>query len=632
MFRISNTIPELLAVLKRGDPITVRSGSWKRAHPWINWLRSLFSLDILPLIYLAQHLVHLLEMFEKSTLVLPINPENTTTQTAHIHQARLYLELGSWVTSKIHSHPKAKNLKTLLSRHLVGLEYRLEENYGGIDCLKSSTLYFQELKDRALEWKKKQVLFYRKDLNSTEIKKIKETALYEKFLFLLKTDPRLEDQFWSWTLRDHNAVGPFIQYPAMQIKLVDSNINGRIGKIQGGQLLKIKKKNFSDRIEKTLTLPFEGKDLSILNEEALIHFKRGNYTLRLKEIWKIFKKKFHKVGNLEFLNQGIVNWNTLKLGHWDAAKKKYQSINLNRRDWWRELPLGEIITLKQARKRYGWHLDGYRWNMAASASRGRPTLDYEETHAYLEIAIPLSKGRYAIYDFGKVATFFPSNGLETLKIFCLNLFATIAYPDDNIFYSHRQHVHHSFPLLPAQGEKMMNLIRRDMVKGRAKNFVYQIESENCAEWVYEIITSVMGKGNVPNLFKMKLLHTEPKGPAAFLFNLIKKLPEELQTSVITALHLPLGAWIGTWIVENGRKVKKAMIHHPFWKTAEVYLPALLHHLKEKGKLATRFIQKLIYQRKVHKRKSYLKNYLFLDSESPPLIFINLMEKSIILTK
>ncbi|MEM1283657.1 MAG: hypothetical protein AAGG81_08910, partial [Chlamydiota bacterium] len=80
------------------------------------------------------------------------------------------------------------------------------------------------------------------------------------------------------------------------------------------------------------------------------------------------------------------------------------------------------------------------------------------------------------------------------------------------------------------------------------------------------------------------LDTEPQGPVASIFNCIKKLPECMQTRVLTFCHFFLGASKQTWIIENGMVVCKSLTRHEFWKNGVVYLPALLHKKVEKNLL------------------------------------------------
>jgi hypothetical protein len=365
---------------------------------------------------------------------------------------------------------------------------------------------------------------------------------------------------------------------------VECGLSGRIGRL-GGRDLKINKVSINEAVEeKILTLPFEGKPISILDENKLVIF-RGNYKLTIAEIFSIFKNKVFRAGDLEYLKDGIINWNSHHLGYWDADQQTYVQIDLDQAGWWRQLPLLEVLTLQEARERYHQNLDGICWNMAACASRGSATLDFDKTHAYLEVAIPIGEGKYSIHAFGKFAFVFPATFFECFFSLCQNVHATIAYPDENIYFTERQHGRHSFLMNPCEAFKFMESIKEDMLKARVRNFIFQIQSENCAKWIQEKLEGVLGKEKVPNLYKMSMLDTEPQNAIIWIFRGIKMLPAPLQVPVLTNLHLLIGAGRKTWIEENGKLVPKSLTNHMFWETGDVYLPALLIKQHLAGDLA-----------------------------------------------
>ncbi len=435
-----------------------------------------------------------------------------------------------------------------------------------------------ELLNRARDWKEKQSLITEKTLSPREVDYLYYASAHTDFLESIYRDPQLLNDFFKWVIRDGINPQVFIQYPELQKKLVASHLNGRIGR-QGGDLLKV----YYDKV----TLPFEGVEYNILDPKQVIPF-RGNYRLTVAQVLEIFKHKGLRVGNLEFMAEGITNWNVHRLGWWDATMQEYRVIDVDQPGWWKYLPKFNVVSLAEAQKMYGYHIDGVIWNVAATASRSSPSLDFEKTHAFLEVAIPLGDGRYSIYDFGKFAYQFPGSVAESLSFFCKTVHATVAYPDENVFYTHRQKAHHSFGLTSEQGFSFMEGIAEDIRRSREGNFVYQIESENCAKWSHEKIEAIVGDWRMPNLFRIHLLNTEPEGPCKFIFGLIKKIPGQWQTPLLSFLHLPFGASTAQKVVENGEIIERSLHRHQFWNTGVVYLPAFLLHQKYEGQ----FIQEI----------------------------------------
>lgn len=128
----------------------------------------------------------------------------------------------------------------------------------------------------------------------------------------------------------------------------------------------------------------------------------------------------------------------------------------------------------------------------------------------------------------------------------------------------------------------MELIKQDMLAAREGHFVYQIQSENCAEWAQKIIEKVIGVSRVPNLFQMPFLESEPEGVMKVIFALVKSLPKGWQIPVTAFCHLPLGATCGRWVYEHNKLVWKSLTYHRFWKDTIVYHPSLLHKQQETG--------------------------------------------------
>lgn len=433
---------------------------------------------------------------------------------------------------------------------------------------------FMEILTIAREWKEKQPLIVCKELTDKEMEYLSYASSCREFLEQFLRNTELQFELFKWVIRDGINPQLFIEHPELQKKLVECHLNGRIGR-QGEKMLKV----YPDKV----TLPFEGVEYNILDSKQVVTF-RGNYRLTIEQVFEIFKNKGLRVGNLELMADGIINWNVHRLGWWDATVRDYRVIDVEHAGWWKFLPRLEEITLAEAKERYGRHLDGSIWNVAATASRGRASLDFEKTHAYIELAVPVGGGKYAIYDFGKFAYEFPENVAETLTFFCRTVPATVAYPDENIYYTHRQHAQYCFGISAEQGFDLMDEIAEDIRNARLGNFVYQIESENCAKWSHEKIEAVVGTHKMPNLFKIHLLNTEPAGPCRTIFSLIKKLPPKWQTPILSHLHLPLGAATAQPVIENGKLVEKSLRNHPFWDTGVVYLPSFLLHQKMQGEI------------------------------------------------
>lgn len=128
----------------------------------------------------------------------------------------------------------------------------------------------------------------------------------------------------------------------------------------------------------------------------------------------------------------------------------------------------------------------------------------------------------------------------------------------------------------------MESIRKDILKARNGSLTYQIESENCAKWIQDKLEEHLGSERVGDMFRIAMLDTEPPGAAAGLFAMLRLLPNEWHSPVLSVLHYIIGAWRGVWIEENGRRVWVSITTTRFWQDKVCYLPAVIHYEREQA--------------------------------------------------
>ncbi|MGE4574190.1 MULTISPECIES: hypothetical protein [Parachlamydia] len=573
MNEIIQNLAQFITALEEKKSVVCQNGYWYVESSIKSYFRRWFGFDVNRILTIGETWSRCLENLEH----IPI--QFFAPQKVDIE---LYLKGTESVLSLLlpYLNEKICHVRAHIKSQEIALRYRLEEKNGGWNRLPKSHAIPPFLFQKALEWK-----FYRstvvdKELTHDEINRLDDACRYPAFIKHLQVDSDTCLFFLSWVLQDKNAPALFIEFPKIARNLQNCGLSRRIGRVNP-KLLHMHKTPLGEKI---IALRMEKQEVSLLDEHKIVCF-RGNYRLSLQEIYKIFAQKDFEVGNLEVLADGVVNWNAHQLGWWDADSNEFRQIALSDPLWWQKMPIFEVISLKEAQRRYNLRLDPEAWNVAATSTREALNLDFENSHAFQEIAIPMPGKKFAIYPLGKFATRFPANSWERFTMLCPTVTATIAYPDENVFYNHRQHAYYSFAIKPEQGMKLMGFIKQDIEVSRAGNMVYQIESDNCALWSQGNLERLIGNA-VPNLYRMPLLNTEPAGLVAYIFNGIKKLPKFLQVFVLTRAHLFMGAWRGKWIYEKGKKVWKSMRNHFFWETGEVYLPAFVHHQQEIGVLSS----------------------------------------------
>lgn len=574
--KLANSADFIIELEKNQDILFQKNGTWLIDNKF-----NLFKKDRLQF---ARNFNEWFETLEHVPILFSKDPRVPLEQNADF---LAYLDVANRVIKYLKLNPSKLINREMwkLQLSIIALNYRLEVQNGGFDKTSADYMQLQKLFQLATFWKKKQKIFWVPHLTTENIQQLFIACFYPKFVEFILKNVHLRELFFKWTIRDNLDPNSFIQFPGFHYKIRWANLHGRLARF-GGDLLKVQKfiSLNNEYYEKVLTLPIQGKDTSILDFKHQIEFK-GKYFLTIGEILHIFHEKRFKIGNLEFLpDKGIINWNSYCLGWWSPEEKKYHVIDLDQEEWWTTLPYTEVINQETVKFRFCSEIEFIpgNWYLAAKASREYDNLSFQKTHAYLELAIPLPNGNYAIYNFGKFATKYPKTSWETIMSISSSVLGAIAYPDENIFYSHRQHVSYTFPLKPEQGLKCMASIKRDILLARQENVLFQVEIENCSQWVQNILEEQFDTKQLPNLFEIDILDTEPQhGFEGKLFSFMRSFPRYIQWHLIRAIHFVFGGWKGRYIVDkSGNKVWRSLYQSDFWTSAKVFLPSLLHKKQE----------------------------------------------------
>ncbi len=585
MYRISN-LRALAKVIKDRKPVVVgRSGQWHiQEGSWNAFKRHFQGSDAVGL-RLAERLIPELDAIEAFPVRFSEQSEALASQSIDF-QGYLEVAIALYELVSKSENSSVLKMRQRLQDRTIALMYRLEGANGGLDAQAWNQPLFQTLVERAREWKTEQTAFYGEELDKLDSQRLEQAARYPAFVALLDHSGDLRNSFFEWVIRDRMDVDAFVQYPALRERVAQSYLGSRIGRF-GGHLLRIRKlagHGDAALLRKVVTLPFEGREVNVLDPQRAVTF-RGNYRMTIQQVFGVFASKMERVGDLEFLKEGITNWNAHVLGWWNADAKTYEQIDVDQPGWWKQLPVLEELSLKDAQRRYGREVNGQDWILSANATRTTRTLDPDASHAFLEVVIPTERGRYAVYAMGKFATTYSGSLFQSLQLFTATLHATVAYPDENIFYTHRQRDRHSFVVTPAHGFEFMDSIKNDIVDSRGGSFTYQIESENCAKWIQDKLEAHFGTERVPDMFRIAMLETEPPGPTKKMFELMRKLPHDWHSPVLSVLHYIIGAWRGIWVEVDGEQVWRSVTTTQFWEDKVTYLPAMLHTQRTEGNLA-----------------------------------------------
>lgn len=434
------------------------------------------------------------------------------------------------------------------------------------------------LHNLALAWKTYHPLYPHDQKILTDNEKLKLASIfnYESFVSLLLADKVLQEAFFIWTFRDNNDPEIFIKYPASCEKIKTCNLAARIGRFNHGRL----QANQSADTH-SLTLPFdiyggEVKRIDITNENEKVQFTTG-YTTTVKKVMECFAEKVVEPGEFEMINGVVRHWNNHEVGYFDQHLNDYYSVDLSVDHWWQKLPLFERLDRATVIDRYKIDPNqGYA--VCVKATRETPNLAYEGRHGYLEVIAEIDENNFGVYPFGLYAKGrFPSTTLELLMMLANTVRGTVTYPDENVFFSHREHTGHTINLTREQGAYLFKYIKQDIIKSQSGNMIFQFPAHNCAYWASTKVEEVTL--DVPNFFKVDFLENMPNNPIlAIVIKIIKIVPKFLQGVLIQGLDYLLLGFRSYKVIEDGQEVKKSVINSPIRQSRIVYQSGLLFNI------------------------------------------------------
>lgn len=572
--------------LENNLPIQCRKSSpnWKPEGPLGRFFRLILCKNNQHLLDIGKSFCKALNALEQTPITFSADKSITEHQVKTHHQ---YLKAANAVQKLLRtsSSSRVKTRLEILAQKVTALQYRLEVINGGLDRSESDPELTKQVVISALTWKKKHPLYTDRALTNKDLAKLADTCQYPIFAKLLIHDKRLQEQFFSWTLRDNNGVGQFVEFPSTCKRLTTAKVAGRIGRF-GPDTLQLTKIVKSEGNEKVMLLPFfSGKKVEHINilDESREVVLAGDYRLTIKKIFDTFFDKEYRPGDIEFFGStGITNWNCHELGSWNPKTNSYDQVDITSPDWVKNLPPIEVMSKEEIENRYGVKLDKDDWLVSPRSSRESPDQALEGRHSFLELVIPSENGKYSIYSFGKYSKEFPSTTPALLAFLLATVVGKIAYPDENMYRSDRQHAVLPIKLRPEVGQQVLQHIQRDLIKSRDGNLIFQFRRENCSYWVQSVLDNVESI-NAPILFQATMLDSTAVNPVlAKIFDWMRKAPKSWQPTIVNAIDFILGGWRGITIIENGKQVFRSISLTADHEKPHIFQPGCLHKKIEDG--------------------------------------------------
>lgn len=487
--------------------------------------------------------IELIEGLEKIHILFSRSSESELPQSRQIQS---YLLLAKKVIRKYEDHSDLHDQIQKLRCYCIGLKYRLQNS-------QSNEVYaLEKVEDIFSKWKKVNPMKGDREVNFHEKKVLEKTCHYRSFVKLLLRDSSIREEYFKW-VSEGNEADPFIQFPAKATSLTWHSVSKILGH-HGGHQLQVEVHHTPRGCYKDLTMLFEGKRESILDDRKVVVLKHG-YSLTLAEIFYIFRKRAEGFGNVEFSStKGFINWNPIKMGSYDPLLQSYHQINLDVENWYTQLEPTAIYSLDQAQKIFkdihgnSLECDGQRWMIGFVCTNAHEEILVQDAHAFLGVGIPDENKNYHFYPFGKFTQEFPPDLPESLQTFtqkakaliqCFralidHLKGGIAYPDENIRNNRFSHASY-FSLTPEEGKSRLHKLREDLRSSRQGQLYFQYLSRSCIHWCYEILRSDISKDQAKELNGIHLFDVKTTGILKYFYRFLGLFSQENQVRVMNFL-------------------------------------------------------------------------------------------------
>lgn len=519
-------------------------------------------------------LIHVYDQFEKSPG--KIDPQ----------QCQSFLKVTKSVKRILKKEESARSKAALYTLKIRSEAFKYRMNL--IDKSEVNQELLAELCQLAEDWKKTQVAFDTHTLSTKQVKQLERLTQYPKIAKIIKNHSSFGRKFFHWALFENRwkvfcGLSPdvFVQFPKTVEKIMEIGLAEKIGRC-GAEDLKIKEIKSEDIEYKDLTLPFEGQDESILDEEHTVTLAY-DYKLTIREIFQIYKNRLYKVGNIEYFpEQGTKNWHAVKWGYYNPATDDYELIDMDQPDWIQKLPYIEKITEEVTKERFE---DEYGNKLNPEPDQyvitfiGTNEYKYENptgSHLMLCITLPQEEdGMRRVYYLSKFPLEFPDMQKEIQKVIRLGVDTVpgaIQCPDENYFQIKRDFEAVSKPASQEQAQETLNSIAKDKKKVDEGNFLFQFFAANCTSWCFKKNKHLVSDEERKRLVKMHIWDARPEGITAKII----KLPAPIRKAffnLVVRIMKPVGR-LKRSKKGHYRPVQFEPSNYP-WETEEIDHPSRL---------------------------------------------------------
>lgn len=455
-------------------------------------------------------------------------------------------------------------LRGSLQFKVVALQYRLGKEYPAAE---PDHEILNELMKAAREWKPDH------ELTDEETQKLLDLAKYPESAKILLQNRSMLVNFFKWSLKNHLSVKVFVEFPHLTEKLSRSGLRMRAGSTKGEEMEVVEAPG-----KKDVRILVEGKPVSFLKGHRVVDLTHG-VQKTVDQICEEFKQKNKVEGALTwFKGRGVCNWDAHQLSPVDKAGRAVEPLDLDRDDWYKQLPEREHLTNEEATEKFGFPCDGSQYVFTVVATRTRNKLDTYGSHSFYRLGIPDGEGGYIYtHGWGKFTKEFPNGLRDLLSILCGPKLATIEYPDNNDQYTHRQKIEKHFAISREKGIECVDEARQDLIDAQNDNLAFQILNHNCTDMIADKLTRFVGEEE-GKMFEMGFLDLELVGIMGVIVKINRKAPFWFQNIFFYALAFLLGGFRKIRLIQrDGEEKIISIMKDPPWKRRFNHPGVLFRH-------------------------------------------------------
>ncbi len=344
-------------------------------------------------------------------------------------------------------------------------------------------------------------------LNSKEKEQLEHACatypvLIEKFLARAKNskDPWTAS-FVKWALRSNCNIGVFVKTPQEKELLASVHLDKRSGAVDGKKGICFQDVVIDGASRKVVCLKIDGKMEPIqgalkkrnVTLKNLIDPKADGLTLSIEKIIRIFKEKTNGYGKVEYLKNGVCDWNAIECGSYNQTTKRYDTINPDKffEELLNKVPLVAYTEQEISTRYKNWNnLAPNQWGLALRASRSKADLNVLQAHGYKDL-IYRKEDVYYVFPIGIQPKKFPKTSIEKLLFFSSTSVAGNHYPDESFYLSLRDQIGIIFPLSDVETDRMQKELVETYLQAKKGNLLFQFAGDNCAFHIQKLFDKVI---------------------------------------------------------------------------------------------------------------------------------------------